>query len=345
MANRDIVVIGASAGGIPTLIQLVKNLPAGFPGSLFIVQHLAPYFKSELAAILNKAGPLNTAFAQDGETVQHGHIYIAPPDHHLLVEADTVHVVRGPKENRFRPSVDALFRSAAYNYGARVVGIVLTGALDDGTSGLWSIKRQGGITVIQDPAESFCADMPNNVLSHVEVDHILTVGEMPPLLERLVREPVPDVVRVMDKELTLMAKEVKIAAQSNAFEMGILNFGTPTTFTCPECHGTLMALQEGNDKRFRCHTGHAYSASALLSEVTKKVEEDLWSVVRSLEETVMLLEQRGKHSEEAGWPEDARQLYQKARDVQERAHHIRKLIFEQERLSEEGITGSKNDPT
>jgi two-component system, chemotaxis family, protein-glutamate methylesterase/glutaminase len=342
MANRDIVVIGASAGGIEVLLQLVKTLPAEFPGSLLIVQHLAPYFKSELDAILNRVGPLRASFPQDGEPLQKGHIYVAPPDHHLLVENDRVHVARGPKENRFRPSIDALFRSAAYNYGARVVGMVLTGALDDGTSGLWSIKRQGGITIVQDPAESFCADMPNNVLNHVEVDHILTVNEMPPLLERLVREPVPDVVRVMDKELTLMAKEVKIAAQSNAFEMGILNFGTPTTFTCPECHGVLVALQEGNDKRFRCHTGHAYSASALLSDVSKKVEEDLWSVVRSLEETVMLLEQRAKHYEAEGRPNEGRQLYQKAHDVRERALHIRKLIFEQEQLSEEAITGNKD---
>lgn len=343
MATRDIVVIGASAGGVETLLQLVKTLPGDFPGSIFIVQHLAPTFKSELAHILNRAGSLKAVFPRDGDKVKGGHIYVAPPDHHLLVEADKITVARGPKENRFRPSIDALFRSAAYTYRERVVGIVLSGALDDGTSGLWSVKRLGGITVVQDPAESLCASMPANVLNQVEVDHVLPVAEMGALLQQLAREPVPTAAEPADIELDIMAKEVQIAAQKNAFQMGIIDVGEHTSLTCPECHGALVALQEGSIKRYRCHTGHAFSSTSLLSEVTKKVEEDLWNTVRGLEETVILLEKSGLEQEEKGHRKEADRLYDKAREVRGRAARIRELIFEQEQLSLEIITAEGED--
>lgn len=337
------MVIGASTGGVETLLQLVKTLPGDFPGSIFIVQHLAPYHKSELAPILNRAGSLKAVFPRDGDGIKKGHIYVAPPDHHLLVDNDKVMVAKGPKENRFRPSIDALFRSAAYTYRERVVGIVLTGGLDDGTSGLWSVKRLGGIAVVQDPAESICDSMPTSVLSQVEVDYVLPVADIGTLLQRLVQEPVQVTAQPDDRELALMAQELQIAAQKNAFHMGIIDVGEPTALTCPECHGALVALQEGNVKRYRCHTGHAFSSTSLLSEVTKKVEEDLWNTVRGLEETVMLLEQSGKQQEAEGRPGEAQRFFQKAHEVRERSAHIRELIFQQEQMSLELIAGQRED--
>src|SRR3954463_2702932 len=171
MTKRDIIVIGASAGGVNALMGLMKTLPADLNASIFIVLHLPPYSPSHLPEILTKNGPFKAVHPLDGEQIQPGRIYVAPPDHHMLVENSRIVVKKGPKENRFRPSIDALFRSAAYSYGARVIGVVLTGLLDDGTSGMWSVKRLGGISVIQLPEDALYPSMPESVQKHVEVDY------------------------------------------------------------------------------------------------------------------------------------------------------------------------------
>ncbi len=179
MAKRDIVVIGASAGGVDALKTLAAALPADFGATLFVVLHVSPHSPSYLPDILNYADPLKATHPRDGEPIQRGHIYVAPPDHHLLIEYDQVLVKKGPKENRFRPSIDALFRSAAYNYGSRVIGVVLTGMLDDGTSGLWSVKRMGGLGIIQQPDDAPYASMPDSVLQYVEVDYQVPITGLP----------------------------------------------------------------------------------------------------------------------------------------------------------------------
>lgn len=335
MPKRDIVVIGASAGGVTALKELVGSLPAGFEAAVFVVQHLSPHSPSLLPQILNTASPLRAGHPRDGALIEAGRIYVAPPDHHLLLEDGRVLVKKGPKENRFRPSVDALFRSAAYTYGPRVIGVVLTGMLNDGTSGMWSIKRLGGLGVIQQPDEALYPSMPASVLEYVEVDHQVPVGEMGPLLTRLVQEPAPDARALSPEEDERMQTEVKIAAQKNAFDMGILEMGAPTALTCPECHGALVQLKEGKLIRYRCHTGHSFTASSLLAEVTRAVEESLWSVTRGLEETVMLLEQTGQTFAEAGHPAEAEQFFEKARQTRERSRHIQEFTFDQEQLSED----------
>ena len=335
MAKRDIVVIGTSAGGVYALKDLAAALPSDFSAAIFVVIHLSPYSPSYLPEILNHAGPLKASHAIDGEPIQGGRIYVASPDHHLLVERDQVIVKKGPKENRFRPSIDALFRSAAYSYGPRVIGIVLTGLLDDGTSGMWSVKRLGGLGVVQEPDDALYASMPDSVLQHVEIDYSVPLAELAPLLCQLTEQTVTDEHDLPEKELDLMATEVNIAAQDNAFEMGILSMGTLTPLTCPECSGTLVSIQEGKLIRYRCHTGHAYTASSLLAEVTKTVEESFWKAVRSLEETIILLEQSGRQFEEGGNPAAAEEFFQKARETRERAAVTRSYIFKQERLSEE----------
>ncbi|KAA9349181.1 chemotaxis protein CheB [Larkinella humicola] len=192
MAKRDIVVIGSSAGGITALKRLMPTLSSDFGASIFIVQHLSPHSPSFLPDILTHAGPLKAVHPRDGESVRPGQIYVAPPDHHLLVEHDRIIVKKGPKENRFRPSIDALFRSAAYTYGPRVIGIVLTGMLNDGTSGMWSIKRLGGLTIIQEPDDALYPSMPDSVLEFVDVDHRVRMADMAELLKRLTQEDVPE---------------------------------------------------------------------------------------------------------------------------------------------------------
>ena len=335
MAKRDIVVIGASAGGVYALRDLAAALPPDFGAAVFVVLHVSAHSPSYLPGILDHAGPLKATHPKDGESIQRGHIYVAPPDHHLLLEHEQVIVKKGPKENRFRPSIDALFRSAAYTYGSRVIGVVLTGLLDDGTSGMWSVKRLGGLGVIQEPDDALHPSMPDSVLQHVDVDYQVPITELAPLLCRLIDETVPDKPKLPENELNRMETEIQIAAQVNAFEMGILDMGEPTPLTCQECSGALVSIKEGKLIRYRCHTGHAYTASALLADVTKTVEESFWKAVRSLEETVILLEQSGKQFAEGGNMAAAEQFFQKARETRERAVRTREYIFEQERVSED----------
>lgn len=338
MAKRDIVVIGASAGGVTALKKLVAALPAELEAAVFVVQHLAPYALSYMPEILGRAGQLPVAHPRDGEPVRSGRVYIAPPDHHLLIEDHRIVVKKGPKENRFRPSIDALFRSAAYTYGPRVIAVVLTGLLDDGTSGMWSVKRLGGVGVIQAPEDAEYASMPTSVLEYVNVDHSVPLSAMGELLVRLTGETIPDEEPALSaEERKRMQTEVQIAAQTNAFDMGILDMGKLTPLTCPECNGALVGIREGKLLRYRCHTGHAFTADALLTELTKSVEETFWQVVRGLEETVILLEQTAETHEQNGNPADADRLRRKAGETRERSHVIRELVFEHEHLSEDKV--------
>ncbi|QJW89646.1 chemotaxis protein CheB [Spirosoma taeanense] len=337
MAKHDIVVVGSSAGGIVALKELVAQLPADFNASLFIVQHLSPNAPSLLPEILNRSGALVAVHPKDGDPIQPGHIYIAPPDHHLLIEPNRVVVTKGPKENRFRPSIDALFRSAAYNYGPRVIGVVLTGLLDDGTSGMWSIKRLGGLGIIQEPEDALYPSMPMSVLEYVEVDHIVPIARIGNLLSQLTQEPVPEKPTLSPQETRRLETEVKIAAEDGAFEMGILDMGEPSHLTCPECHGALVSIKEGKLIRYRCHTGHSFTADSLLAELSKSVEEMYWQVVRGLEETVMLMEQMGKNFIDNGNADTGEQFLRKASEARERSRIIRQLVFEQGAIQQDDI--------
>ncbi len=338
MAKRDIVVIGASAGGVTTLKALISALPADFTASIFIVQHVAPSSPSHLPAIITYASPLQAVHPRDGELIQPGRIYVAPPDHHLLLEADHIIVKKGPKENRFRPSIDALFRSAAYTFGPRVIGIVLTGLLNDGTSGMWSVKRLGGVGIVQAPDDAMYPSMPESVLEYVEVDHVVPVAQMASLLMELTQAVAPDEPTLGADEQKRLKVEVQIAAQANGFDMGILDLGQLTPLTCPECSGALVSFNEGKLIRYRCHTGHAYTASALLAEVTKSVEDILWSGIRGLEETVILLEQSEAVLAAAGDREGAAQFAQKASQTRQRARQLHEFVFQNEQLSEDIMT-------
>ena len=332
MSGHGIIAIGASAGGMEALIQLVGTLPADLPAAVFVVWHLSPDSPGILPEILNRNGRLEARNATDWDRVRPRHIYVAPPDHHLLVENGHVRLSRGPRENRFRPAVDVLFRSAAQAYGSKVIGVVLSGSLDDGTAGLYAIKHRGGIAIVQDPDEAPFPSMPLSALEHVDVDYTVKLAVMGPLLARLVQAPVRDegVYPVSDE----MEIEVRVAMDENAFTAGVEQLGQLSAFTCPECHGTLRQLTEGDRIRFRCHTGHAFSPSSLLAAATDSIEESLWNSIRALEEAMRLLHHLGQHLEEAGEQEMAGLFSHKAAEFQRRADLVRKAVLDHEHLGD-----------
>jgi two-component system chemotaxis response regulator CheB len=338
MADIPVVVIGASAGGLAPLQQVLAGLGSGFRGAVFITMHLAADAISYLPHILGR-GTLPVSHPKDGEAIRGGCIYVAPPDRHLLVDGERIAVKNGPKENRFRPSIDALFRSAAYNHRSNVIGVILSGSLDDGVSGLWTVKQLGGIAIVQDEKEAAYPSMPMNALDQVRVDYKLPAAEIGPLLMKLVAErsrvpPEPDAAP--DRKLKL---EVEIAATANAFQRGIMELGSLTPFTCPECHGALVMLTDGSMKRYRCHTGHGYTASALLAGVSEAVGEGLWQVTRAMEEAVMLLEQMARDSEARGDKEKAARFSAKAKETEERARDLQKITLSHDNFSAEVIAG------
>ena len=335
MSNRDIVVIGASSGGIEALRTLAGGLRADFAGSIFVVLHTGPGAPGVLQAILGRAGPVPAVYAHDKEKIQSGKIYIAPADRHMLLEPGMICLSRGPKENRFRPAIDPLFRSAAEVYGPRVVGVILTGALDDGTAGLWAIKKLGGTAVVQDPKDAMFPSMPENALKYVSVDHCVSVTEMPALLMDLTTKPAErkGVVEVPN-HLNL---EVRIAKQDPAIEHDIREIWEKSSYTCPECHGVLLQLEEGGRERFRCHTGHAFSADNLLTSLTERVEESLWTTIRNIEESVLLMRHLARHLKDHD-PRNAKEFLKKADEAEKRSEMVRQAVYEHEELNIERVT-------
>ena len=333
--------MGASAGGFEALKTIAHGLPKGFEASIFIVWHMAPDIRGILPDVLNRAGPLRASHAYDGEPIQPGRIYIAPPDRHLVIEDGKVCITRGPKENRFRPAVDPLFRSAALEHNQKVIGVILSGALDDGTSGLWTIKNHGGIAVVQDPMDAEFSSMPENAIKAVSVDYVVPAQSVANLLVRLSKEEIPEIAEVgmQDKkeEEEKTGAEVRIAKQNGLPEINIMEFGELTPFTCPECHGVLTMLRDGDRQRFRCHTGHAFSTDSLLATISENIEEELWTAVRSVRESVMLLNHIGDHFAEVNQPRLAAVFFQKAREAEDRAQKVHEVVALHEQLSTEGV--------
>ncbi|HEY0430001.1 MAG TPA: chemotaxis protein CheB [Pyrinomonadaceae bacterium] len=334
--SPNIIVIGASAGGFEALKKLVGGLPPDFQASLFVVWHMSPDVRGVLPHVLGRLETMPAEHAVDKEPIVPNRIYIAPPNFHLLVEKGRVRVTKGPKENRFRPAVDPLFRSAAYAYGARVIGVVLTGALDDGTSGLWMVKHLGGTAIVQDPNDAEVPSMPENALREVEVDFVVPIAEMADLLVRLSEEPIESSEVVMG-ENNQTEFEIKTAAEDSAFESGIMKFGSLTPFTCPDCHGVLFELKDGQRSRFRCHTGHAFSSDSLLTTVTENIEDSLWNAIRGIEESVMLLNHMGEHLANLNETHLATLYFKKAHEALDRVDVLRGAVTNHERLSGDSL--------
>lgn len=287
MNGHDIVVIGTSAGGLKALSAVLSELPAGIDVAIFVVQHLSPDQKSYLPELLQDITDLPVSSPRDDEPFVRGHVYVAAPDHHLLLGASNVRVLRGPQENRFRPSIDALFRSAARSHGSRVIGMVLTGYLADGTVGLQTIKKRGGITVVQDPDEAEYPSMPRIALRYVNIDYTVPIVKAGALLVDLVGQPAAD---ERDFPTTPVIEiESNIAEQvmnTKEFLDNVESIGKRTTYTCPDCNGAIWQIGDEEPLKLRCHVGHSFTGEVFSAEQSQNVESALWSAIRIMEEKV-----------------------------------------------------------
>lgn len=323
MPGHDIVVVGASAGGVEALITLVRALPADLSAAVFVVLHLSPDGESALPQILSRSGALPAMHPQDGERITPGHIYVAPPDHHLLVERGHMRVVRGPRENRCRPAVDPLFRTAARAYGARVIAIVLSGMLGDGTGGLIAVTERGGISIVQDPADTLFAGMAESAIKFDHPAYILPVAEIGPLLVRLTHEAAGE-----DREVpSAMEQEASAAAFDFAAVESANKPGVPSVFGCPECGGVLWETDEGELIRYRCRVGHAFTADSLMTEQSVQLEAALWAALRGLEEKAALVHRLAEQSHAIGNGRLAARYVEQEDEARQHAAVIRELIL------------------
>jgi two-component system chemotaxis response regulator CheB len=323
MPDHDIVVVGASAGGVEALADLAGSLPADLPAAVFVVLHVPAAVTSALPDILSRQGPLPASHVKDGEQIEPGRIYVAPPDHHLLLRSGHVHLRRGPRENGHRPAVDPLFRSAAREYASRVIGVVLSGALDDGTAGLVAIKARGGLAVVQEPADALYTGMPGSALEHVQVDHVLPVASMGPLLARLAKEPAADAPPAP----AVMNVEVEVEGFSLEAMEGE-HPGKPSGFSCPDCNGVLWEIQDGQLVRYRCRVGHAWSPESLLTQQSEGLEAALWIALRSLEERAALSKRLAEPARRRGHSITATRFEEQAAEAQEAARLVRRLLLD-----------------
>jgi two-component system chemotaxis response regulator CheB len=282
MPKRDIVVIGASAGGVEALQELAQGLPRNYPGTIFVVLHTGPV--SILPEILSRAGTVPAVDAKHNVRYQPNHIYVAPPNRHLLISDGVMHLDAGARENGSRPSVDPLFRSAARTHRGRVVGVILTGTLDDGSAGLFAVKARGGVAVVQDPAEAAAPDMPLNAMRNVQPDYCIRLAALAPLLVKLAGEeasPNGDHRAEVDSRLNQLLDPPNIIQSPPSNE-------TQISLTCPECSGALYEEREGQVVNFRCHVGHSFSPATLTEGHKEALERALWTAVRTLNERVTM---------------------------------------------------------
>ncbi len=324
MPTRDIIVIGASAGGLEALTQVVRGLPPGFPAAVFVVCHFPAAGSSRLPEILSRRGPLLAHHARDGEPVLPGQIYVAPPDFHLLLRPGSVQLTHDPRENRHRPAIDPLFRSAARAYGPRVIGVVLSGALSDGTAGLLAVRAAGGLAVVQDPRDALAPGMPASARTVAGADHVATAAALAPLLTDLVRQPAPE-ARTMTEDPQDRLKQT-MAQDMDAQQHGGRR-GEVSIFTCPECGGALWQVDETGLTRFNCHVGHAYYGETLLDEQSEVLEAALWTAVRTFREKTILARQLAEQERARGHAAAAERFTEQADQADQYGTMIQQFIL------------------
>lgn len=317
---HDIVVIGASAGALGVLQTILSQLPPDLPASIFIVVHLGE--QSILARVLGRSSALPVSEARTGEVPARGHVYVAVPGKHLMLHGNHMLLRRGPRENQARPAIDPLFRSAAATFGPRVIGVILSGSLADGTAGLRAVKRCGGLALVQDPRDALVVAMPQSALRHVDVDEVLAGPEIAARLSVLVRErapPAPDAPFDVRLEAAIAAQEL---ADMKIDDM----LGKPSRFTCPECHGALWEIEDGPILRYRCHVGHAYSSEAMLASQTEEIDRLLGTLLRSHQERAALVHRMSVQERTQGREGLANQLSQRASDYDRDAQLMKELL-------------------
>lgn len=327
--------IGASAGGIEALQTLLAPLPSDLPAAIFVVLHTSGRGGSMLPQIFGRATPLKTSHPEDGARIEHGHVYIAPPDFHMLVEGNHIRVLQGPRENLHRPAIDPLFRSAAVSSGHRVIAVVLTGMLDDGTSGLMVVKAHGGVPIVQDPQSAMFSAMPRNALEQVPDAQVLPLNAIPAELVRLVGEEIPGQPEPAARPGSLEAKEVRLLE----LEMPQLENedrpGRPSAFACPDCGGVLWELEENGFLRFRCRVGHAFTARNLSVEQYHAIETALWSALRALEESGALYKRMAERATKGSHAQSAERFQERADNSEQNARVLREFLVQVHNNSDE----------
>jgi two-component system, chemotaxis family, protein-glutamate methylesterase/glutaminase len=323
MARPRIVVIGGSAGGLEALLRFVGALGPRFPAPIAVVIHSSPTGLQSLPGIIGRTSELRAARASDGEVMQPGTVYVAPPDHQMLVRGSHLHVLRGPRENGHRPAIDPLFRSAAASYGPQAVGVILSGSLDDGTAGLAAIVERGGTAIVQDPADALFPGMPTSAISHVRVEHVVSASDLAATLERVVRREIRDLDAVRQAD----SLEYESDVIDPPLDLPESPERPPSPLTCPECQGSLWEFRDGEAVHYRCRVGHAYSPQTLLSAQSNSLEAALWAAVRSLQERATLADRLAEQARARGGTVTAERFAARADEARERSEIIREALL------------------
>lgn len=324
MSNNDIIVVGTSAGGVDALQKLAQQFPPDLAAAVFVVLHTSSESPGLLPEILDRAGNLTAKFAKDGEHIETGTIYVAPANQHLLVKKGYVRLSRGPRENRARPAIDPLFRSAAAAYTTRVVGVILTGFLDDGAAGLAAIKKCGGTAVVQDPNDAAFPDMPQSALELVEADYVAPLSAMGKILEKITSEKAKENGYVPPE----IIMEANIAEETMSNIPKENRLGDLVPFGCPECGGPLWQMETDKSRRFRCHVGHGYTARSLIAEQDESIERALWAAMRAMEERANIVTTMAKDERKNGRDKSAELYEERAEESRTHAAALRKLLVE-----------------
>jgi len=322
---KAVIVIGASAGGLRAIAELVSKISSNLNTAIFVVLHVGRNSLSPVMVnYIQKGTSFTCLMAEDELEIKKGHLYVAPPDYHLLLKQGTMRVIKGAHENRWRPSIDVLFRSAAASYESKVIGIILTGLLDDGTSGMSAIKRSGGICMVQEPADAEFEDMPVNVLNNVDVDYRVPIADMGYVLDDIFSKPHYTDIKAVPEDVQIEAA-ITERMSSNVEEME--KIGTRSIFSCPDCGGGLWEIKNDSVHRYRCYTGHVYTEKVLLEKQADALEESLWVAIRMLEERKNMFLMMAHRNQETTRIELEAENRKKAKSMVLHINRLKKLMI------------------
>ncbi len=318
---KKIVLLGGSAGGVEAASTIIQSLPADLEAAVFLVIHLNPSVPSLLSQILARRTSLRVVSAEDGAEIEPGVVYVAPPDRHLVLHKGLVRLGLGPRENGFRPAVDPLLRSAAAEFGSAVIAVIMSGNLDDGTSGMLEVKRRGGTAVVQEPEDALYAGMPSSALQEVpHVDFVLPVSAIGDAITALVRD-----ARTEAQPPAHAEPDIAIGGESPVASFDERD-SHPATLACPDCGGTLWEWKDAETVRYRCRVGHAFSDEALLAAQTETLEAALWTALRALEESREQATRIADRMDRRGHEQLASRFRRQADDATRRAAIVRDAL-------------------